>query len=110
MPNSTSHTDYQQQSSLLITAQSRTIILASVIPQEQLRWKIPPMCKGDWRRFLMDVDVGKGFQSGKIIVLIAYCLKVVSYLQYELRNVTANIDLIIVKKPARPTSASPPTA
>ena len=55
------------------------------------------MCKGDWRRFLMDVDVGKGFQSGKIIVLIAYCLKVVSYLQYELRNVTANIDLIIVK-------------
>ena len=30
-------------------------------------------------------------------MLIAYCLKVVSYLQYELRNVTANIDLIIVK-------------
>ena len=59
--------------------------------------KYLPMCKGDWRRFLMDVDVGKGFQSGKIIVLIAYCLKVVSYLQYELRNVTANIDLIIVK-------------
>ena len=42
MPNSTSHTDYQQQSSLLRTAQSRTIIFASVIPQEQLRWKIPP--------------------------------------------------------------------
>ena len=110
MPNSTSHTDYQQQSSLLITAQSRTIILASVIPQEQLRWKIPPNVQRWLAKIFNNVDVGKGFQSGKIIVLIAYCLKVVSYLQYELRNVTANIDLIIVKKSARPTSASPPTA
>ena len=97
MPNSTSHTDYQQQSSLLRTAQSRTIIFASVIPQKQLRWKIPPMCKSDWQRFFMDVDVGKRLSKWENYWANCHWFETLYPIANELRNVTGDIDLTLSK-------------
>ena len=106
MPNSTSHTDYQQQSSLLSQEQSSLQVWS-----HKSNWdgKYLPCAKVIGKDFSWMLMLEKGCQSWKIIGLIAIDLKlcILSPMSWEMLQ---GILIWHCQKPARPTSASPQPA